>query len=154
VKIEKDLANENSFFVEDGSDSYSISFLSKGVAIYGTVGHQVFLCPGVDTVEKAKKVFSNESTLLQTALFHKNNVVSKERFIASLDDLQRRRIITDKDKIKLKNFISNTDFVPEAVRRRLPLLGYPHLVEIIRFEEPNPIFEKTFNAVKTFLKSV
>jgi hypothetical protein len=153
VKIKRE-SEDNIFFVEDGSETYSVSFLSKGVIIYGTIGHQVFLCPDVDTVDKAKKFFSNEGRLFETALFHKDNVVSKEEFLSSLDDLQKRKVITDKDKIKLRDFITNNDFVPEAVRRRLPLLGYPHLVELIRFEKPDPVFVKTMSAIKAFLKSV
>jgi hypothetical protein len=148
-----DQINDTSFAVS-GSHQFNVSFLSGTIALYGAVGMQFFKNLANVPPDQIGRVFLSETEILAAAELHKETTTDRDMFLASLDDLLQAKIIDQKNKNVLREFILKCDCPPLVIWQKLRMLGYDHLKPHLKFERPKDELLSTVEAMRIFVDGI
>lgn len=145
--------NETSFVVS-GSHHFNVSFLSGTIALYGTAGMQFFRNLANVPPDQIGRVFPSGAEILAAAELHKETTTDRDMFMGSLEDLLKAKIIDQKNKNVLREFILKCDCPPLVIWQKLRMLGYDHLKPHLKFERPKDELLSTVEAMRIFVDGI
>jgi len=135
-----------------------VAVLPGCVFLTGIAGHQIF-STGTDCVPVEGDLpsffairFPDKAKLEASAQMYAEGHTNKDKFKAGVEKLMNARKITEHDRNKLRAFIDSCDCVPSKVRKRMEVIGYAHLLDLIDFADKDPRLESTVDTFWGVLK--
>lgn len=141
----------NVFGVTDGNTSFTVAFLPRSVAIYGTCGHQFFNNPENVPPDRIAGLFHSKASLLKAAALHTDKTTNKTKLLACLDKALANNIIDMHNRNTVRDFVLRCDCQPSAIKRKLASMGYERLLPHLDFEDERPELTATINAMENFI---
>lgn len=148
-----DQISDTSFAIS-GSRQFNVFFLPGTIALYGAVGMQFFRNLANVPPDQIGRVFFSEAEILDAAELHKETTTDRELFLSSLEDLHTARIIDQKNKNVLREFILKCDCSPFVIWQKLRMLGYDHLKPHLKFERQKDELLSTVDAMRVFVDGI
>jgi hypothetical protein len=124
--------------------TFTATFIKTSIFLSGPVGYQIFatkrdLPSEPEHLHYALKAeFMSKADVEKSAQLYTEGHTNKDRFKEGVEGLLNAKKITEHDRNKLRLFINNCDCVPAKIRKKMGVIGYGHLTDLLDFADKDP----------------